>query len=173
MAPSAPENQNKRAAKLPPFHFHDDQGLPMGIAFDYVTHIAANLGLELEVQADLPWPEVLSRIQNGELDVIACSAKSTDREEYLLFTQPHLSFPMVIISRNDSPFFSGLKDLHGVKVALIERNIISDWLKQDRIDVVPHTVGYPLEGLKAVSWASPMPISGIWRQAAISSAKTV
>ena len=104
--------------------------------------------------ANLPWPEVLENAENKQLDLIACSAKSADREEYLLFTDPFLSFPLVIISRDDSPFIGGIKDLNNLKVALIEKNITTDWLKEDDIDVISFKVSTPLEALDAVSIGS-------------------
>ncbi|MBF9017926.1 MULTISPECIES: transporter substrate-binding domain-containing protein [unclassified Oceanispirochaeta] len=136
---------------FPPFHSFDEQENPQGIAADYIRIIFDNLGIELEVQPNLPWPEVLKRSRNKELDIIACSAKSADREEYLLFTNPHLSFPLVIISREDSPFIADLNDLTNMKVALLNQNIITDWLKRDGIEVTPYPAESPLDALKAVS----------------------
>ena len=105
---------------FPPFHSYDEEGLAQGIASDYINILFENLGIKIEIQANLPWPEVLDRAKNKELDVIACSAKSADREEYLLFAEPHLSFPMIIISRNDSPFIGELKDLNSREVAIVD-----------------------------------------------------
>ena len=97
------------------------------------------------------WPEVLEKTEQKDIDLIACSAKSSEREEYLLFTEPQLTFPLVIISRDDAPFIGGSDDLIGLKVALVEKNIITDWLVSDGIDVDAYTVKSPLEALESVS----------------------
>ena len=106
---------------FPPFYFYNEEGLPQGIAADYIEILLGNLGVDMVVQSDLMWPEVLEKAENHELDLIACSARSEEREGFLLFSAPHLSYPLVIISRNDSPFIGGLKDLYNLKVALIEK----------------------------------------------------
>jgi ABC-type amino acid transport substrate-binding protein len=136
---------------FPPFHSYDEKGTPTGIAADYIEILCENLGIDLIIQANLPWPDVLNRSRDKELDVIACSAKSADREKYLLFTNPQLSFPLVIISRDDSPFIADLNDLTHMKVALLNKNIITDWLERDRIDVTPYPADSPLDALRSVS----------------------
>ncbi|MDC7231895.1 MAG: transporter substrate-binding domain-containing protein [Spirochaetales bacterium] len=136
---------------FPPFHAYTEKGMSEGIASDYVDLILSSLDVEVISVPDLPWPEVLKRTRDKELDLIACSGKSPDREEYLLFTEPHLSFPLIIITREDAPFISGLQDLTDRKVALLPQNIISDWLETDGIEVIPFSADSPLKALEAVS----------------------
>lgn len=136
---------------FPPFHFFDGQGAVKGMAFDYLSLIADQIGVKMEVEKDLPWGQVLKKIKEGEIDIIACAAKTTERETYLLFSRPYLSFPLVIISRKDSPFIGGPSDLRGMKVAMVADNFVGDWLKSEASGATPHFVGSPLEALKAVS----------------------
>ncbi len=137
---------------FPPFHYFEKDGALKGMSADYIRIILKSLGVEADIQADLPWPEVLKRAQNREIDLISCSAISTDRKAYLSFSQPYLSFPLVIISRKDSPFIGGLDDLHGKSVAVIKRVTTYEWLKRDKIKIVPQFVNTPLEKLEAVSF---------------------
>lgn len=137
---------------FPPFHYYDEDGTLKGMSADYVRLILESLGVRMEIQKDLPWPEVLRRAQNREIDLISCSAITVDREAYLSFSQPYLSSPLVIIGRKDAPFIGGLEDLHGKKVAVIKRVSTYEWLKRDNIDIVPHIVNSPLQALEAVSY---------------------
>ncbi len=139
---------------FPPFHFYSEEGKAEGIAADYIRYILANIGVEIETLSDLPWPEVLSKAENKELDLIACSAKSPDREKYLLFSDAFLSFPLVIISSDDSPFIGGLKDLYDLRVALVKGNIVYEWLKEDEIEVIPRFAENPHDALEMVSSGS-------------------
>lgn len=136
---------------FPPFHYFNDNSIAEGIASEYMKVLFHNLNIEMITEPDLSWPEVLNRTKEKELDIISCSAKSVDREEYLLFTTPHLSFPLIIISRDDSPFIGGLEDLENLNVALVRKNIISDWLERDNITVNPYPTENPMESLEAVS----------------------
>ncbi|MGD9732718.1 MAG: transporter substrate-binding domain-containing protein [Desulfamplus sp.] len=136
---------------FPPFSFFDDNDAATGIAYDYLTLIMGQLGIRLEIEKALPWKDVLSKAKADELDIISCVAKAPDREEYLLFSKPYLSFPLVIISRKESQFIGGLEDLTGLKVAMVKQNVVYEWLNRDKIDVVYYFQESALECLKAVS----------------------
>ena len=136
---------------FPPFHYFEKDGTVKGIASDYIRFIMERLGVEIEIPRALPWPEVLRKARQKEIDVISCAAKSAEREAYLSFSNPYLTFPLVIISRRDGPFISGIDDLKGIKVSLIKKVSTHEWLKRDKIDAIPHFVNTPLEALKAVS----------------------
>ncbi len=120
-----------------PFHYFDDQGQLKGISADYIFAIMSKLGIKLEVQKDLPWSEVLNRAKAGKIDLIPCAAKTLDREAYLNFSTPYLSFPLVILTSKDAPYIGGIEDLHGKKLAVIQKNAAYIWLKKDKIKFEP------------------------------------
>ncbi|MBD3308695.1 transporter substrate-binding domain-containing protein [candidate division KSB3 bacterium] len=136
---------------FPPFQYVAEDGTVAGMASDYIRLISERLGVRMEVETQLLWPEVLQKAQERTLDVISCAAKTAERETYLTFTSPYLSFPMVIISRKDAPFIGGLQDLHGLRVAFIRRASTYEWFQRDQIEAIPYVVDSPLEALEAVS----------------------
>ena len=136
---------------FPPFHFYDEQGNLKGICADYLFSIMDDLGIQLDIQRDLPWPTVLDKARSGEIDMIPCAARTADREAYLDFSTPYLSFPLVIISQKDSPFIGGIEDLHGKKLAVIQKNATTAWLERDGIQYEPVLVESPLKRIEAVS----------------------
>jgi two-component system sensor histidine kinase EvgS len=121
------------------------------MASDYLNFLTEQLNIDVEIVSNIPWPEVLKRTRQKEIDVIPCAAKSAERETYLSFSEPYLSFPFVIVGRKDGPFIGGIDDLEGKKISFVEKVITQDWLKQDGITIIPHVVNSPLEALKAVS----------------------
>ena len=136
---------------FPPFHYFDENGKANGIASEYFNRILDIIGIQAEIISDLPWPEVLAGAQSKDIDIITCAAQSEDRESYLAFSQPYLSYPMVIITRLDAPFISGLDDLHGRTIAFIRGVSTYDWVLSDKPSVNPYFVNTPLDALKAVS----------------------
>lgn len=136
---------------FPPFQYFDQDGTFKGMGSDYVFHIAKMVGLEVEVAEKQPWPEILKKIKNREIDLLTCAARTAERSNFLLFTKPHFSFPLIIISRKDAPFIAGLQSLHGKKIAITKKISTVEWLKRDKINTVPHYVNSPLDALKAVS----------------------
>jgi len=136
---------------FPPFHYFEKNGDLKGISADYIIMIMDQLGVTVEVQKDLPWPEVLKKARSGEIDLIPCIAKTSEREAFLSFSSPYLSFPLVIISRKDSFFIGGIEDLHDKKLAIINKVSTNEWLKRDGIQFFPYYVDSPLKGLESVS----------------------
>ena len=139
---------------FPPFLFLNANGDLQGISADYIKLISKRLGISIKIAGNLPWHEVLNKAQMGEIDLIVCLAKIKEREAYLRYSSPYLSFPLVIISRKDAPFIGGIEDLHNKKVALVKKNITLVWLKNDGVDFIPHEVQSPLKGLEAVSYGN-------------------
>ena len=137
---------------FPPFHFFDKKNNLKGISADYIISIMKQLGVKINVQANLPWPVVLKRAESGEIDLIPCIAKTDVREKFLSFSTPYLSFPLVIISKKDMPFIGGVEDLYGKKLATIQKISTVEWLERDGINFIPHYVKSPLKGLEAVSF---------------------
>jgi len=63
--------------KFPPFHFFNEDGVPLGIALIMSVFFFQNLDIQLDIQSDLSWSEILNNTKNKELDLISCSAKSS------------------------------------------------------------------------------------------------
>ncbi len=136
---------------FPPFYYYAKDGQPHGMAWDYLQIILEYLNINVEIMGDLPWPDVLAGAQARQIDLIACTAKTVERAAYLNFSNPTMSFPLVIITRTDAPFIGGLHDLIGKKVAFVRGIAAYEWLKQDKIAVIPYFVNSPLAGFTAVS----------------------
>jgi len=136
---------------LPPFQYLDSDGSFVGMASDYMEAIAELAGFQVEVVSGIPWTEILDKIEHREIDVLSCAASTPEREGYLLFTSPHITFPLIIVSKKDSPFISGIESLHGKRVAFVKNTITRQMLEGKHIDFVPHVVATPLDALREVS----------------------
>jgi len=137
---------------FPPFHYYDQKGLLKGISADYIFSILSSLGIELLIDKNIPWTEVLKKAKDGRIDLIPCIAKTPKRESYLIFSRPYLSFPMIIITRNNSSFVGGIEDLRSKTLAFVRNIYAIDYLKQSNIDFIPYYVKTPFESLEAVSF---------------------
>lgn len=134
-----------------PFEYYDKDGTYMGMVSDYI-HILRDLtGVSLEVVPDLSWSEVIAKGKARELDVFTCVVKTAERETYMNFTDPYLSFPCVIITRKQAPFIGGLRDLYGKKIAVEKDYFIHESLQVDHPAINLHVVESTPEALEAVS----------------------
>ena len=107
----------------PPFEFIVD-GVYQGIGAEFIRHLESQLGVKMAPVADQTWSEVLTLIQQRQLDVLPAAAATPARREYLLFTEPYLIYPMVIITRDDAVPVAQLDELSGQPVGVV-RNYYS------------------------------------------------
>ncbi len=111
----------------PPFEFINPDKSYAGMASDYMRLLSAKLGVEMELVHGQSWPQTLEAAQAGRVDLLACVSQTPQREKYLNFTKPYLKFPMVIATRTDAPFITGLEDLAG-KAVVVGRGHASEEL---------------------------------------------
>ncbi|MFH2092352.1 MAG: transporter substrate-binding domain-containing protein [Pseudomonadota bacterium] len=136
---------------FPPFHYYQEDGTLKGMASDYIHLIFKYLDIQPQIRSNMEWINVLKEAEAQKIDLISCSAKTIDREKYLTFSAPYLSFPLVIVTKTDARFIGGLDDLHSKTVTFVKGNAAYDWIRRDNIRVLPNFVKTPLDGLKAVS----------------------
>lgn len=101
----------------PPFSFPDNQGRFSGIDADILALLSRRLGVKFEFMPSRDWSEAYARAVRGEIDVLAGTARTPERERWFHFTSPYIEFPVGIITRNDTAFLWSEYDLIGRTVA--------------------------------------------------------
>jgi len=134
-----------------PTEFVSRDGAYLGIASDMVRFVSDRLGINFEVQKGLTWAQVIEKAKEREIDVLPCVARTRDREKYLLFTSPYLNVPVVIVTRNDSPYIGGTDDLRGRTLAVVKGYQLHERLARDHPDIGLLVVNSTKEALHAVS----------------------
>jgi PAS domain S-box-containing protein len=135
----------------PPYEFVDAAGRYSGIAADYVALLRERLGIDMEVQPGLSWEQVLTRLENKELDVSPAITKTPERSRFLLFTQPHVKYSVAIVTQLAHPGVDGLAALAGKNVALVKGYAFTELALASQPDINPVYVDTILEGLNKVS----------------------
>ncbi len=135
----------------PPFEFFDAARTYSGISSGYVRLLNDKLNLNMKPVSDIGWYEVMQRARKGGVDVLPCVAKTPEREKFLRFTKPYLSFPMVIVTRQDSAFISEVSGFEDGKVAVVKGYATQEYLERDYPDRKFYLAGDIDEALKAVS----------------------
>ena len=114
---------------FPPIEEIDARGAYHGIAADYVRLIESKLGIRFSVINLETWDAVLEAARMRHVDLLPAAANTPRRQEFLLFSSPHLVLPGVIITRSNVPGDLSLTDLYGKKVA-----VVSGYLWQELIE---------------------------------------
>lgn len=115
----------------PPFQFTNKEGGSSGIANDYLTLMGKKLGISIEPVLTKSWNQSQNMLKRREADMLAVAAETPDRKKYLLFTDPYVEFPDVIVIRNNGPKIATLDQLKGKTLATIPGFAINDFLREN------------------------------------------
>ncbi len=100
----------------PPFEIYNNDTYS-GIIAEYVKVIERETGVIMKPIPLESYHEAVTKLKQGEINVIPEIGKNKEREQYLKFTEPYLRDPQVIVTRYDFGFISGLSDLTGKTVS--------------------------------------------------------
>jgi len=134
-----------------PVEFLDEAGNPQGISVVYLQRLEKLLGLRIEWVQGLAWTEAKQRLADGGLDVLPTMAVTPDRQRSIHFTEPYLSFPVVIFSAADVAYLGDPRALAGKTVAIVQGEAIQDWLRRDWPQLALLPVANAQEALRKVA----------------------
>jgi ABC-type amino acid transport substrate-binding protein len=119
---------------FPPYQWVEQENTApvfKGVVSDYVKILEDRLHIKLQIVFGIPFNQALERGKQGEIDLFPCLAATAERETFLLFTSPYISYPSVIITKENAPFIGGLEDLRGRKVAAVKGQVVHTKLTKD------------------------------------------
>jgi two-component sensor histidine kinase/ABC-type amino acid transport substrate-binding protein len=133
----------------PPFGFVKE-GHFTGISADYINYIAEMLGVKFETAKLESWQATMEAARNGEVDLLSSIVPTSQREAFLTFTKPYLSYSMAIVTLEDVPFIADMDSLDFERIAVTASSTAHDLLinNHPRYEIVP--VKNVNEGLIAV-----------------------
>ena len=118
-----------------PFEYIDDEHAYVGMAAEYINLVSEKLAIEFDVEKEKPWAEVVNMVKRGELDMFSCVVSTAQRREYLNFTRPYLSFPMVIVTSDQVAYVNGIKDLRNETVAVVDGYATHDLMEKNHPEI--------------------------------------
>lgn len=134
----------------PPFNYNEG-GRAKGFSIDYMNLVASKAGLDIEYMSGPTRGEFLQQLRKKELDVMLNIVKTPEREKYVLFTEPYVTNPNVIVSLKERPV-SKLEELSGKRAAISKGCFYEELLKRDFPKIELLVVKNMDEVLKAVTF---------------------
>ena len=119
----------------PPFEYRDENGHYQGLAADYVRLIQDRLGIKIKLIEPASWGQVLEQARNSQLDLIPGVMSTPERQNFLAFTRPYIDFPMVILAHEGGTRPRTLKELYGLKIAVVENYAPHELLRTHHPDL--------------------------------------
>jgi polar amino acid transport system substrate-binding protein len=113
-----------------PFEALTSSGLHQGIFNDLVAALMQKLGRTTTLIHTANWEESLTTIRAGRCDMISGAAITPERSEYLDFTRPLLSEPLVVATRTDNGFDGDLQHYSKQKFVMISGHAAIELLRR-------------------------------------------
>jgi two-component system, NarL family, sensor histidine kinase EvgS len=135
----------------PPFSYLNERQEYQGIDAEFVQVLCNRVGLKMQVVPTSSWSETMVNVREGKVDVLPGTAVTPERELYVVFTEPYLTYVVAIITRAENPFLTRLSDLKGKRVALPKGYVTTTNLLRDYPGVVPVFADRPEDSLILVA----------------------
>ncbi len=135
----------------PPFEFVDENGVFSGMSSDYIRLVGERLGITMEMVPGLSWAKVISGLKERSLDFSPAVIVTPERETFMNFSGSYMTFPVVIVTRDNYPFVAGLEDLSGSKTALVKEFAVTNTIKEEYPGIIANMVETPLQALQSVA----------------------
>lgn len=133
----------------PPFSFLDEFNNPTGFNIELAKAVAEVMGFDVKFQLD-SWHQVVSKLENKEIDGIAGMFHSDLRLEKFAFTARHSVASGDIFTRDDL-FLNSIEDLEGAKVVVQANDIVYESLLKEDLNIDFIEVATITEALKYIA----------------------
>ena len=134
----------------PPYEIYENEEYK-GIVGDYVKILEREIGIKIKPIPDITWKETVEGLKSGVVDFTVCAGITDERKEYLNFTKPYISSPMVIMTRKMGDFVGGLNDLNGKRIALPNNYYTAEIISKDYPNIIIDYKDGIEESIRAVS----------------------
>jgi PAS domain S-box-containing protein len=126
---------------FPPIESIDSNGEYTGIAADFMQLVQKETGINFQVIPCNNWDEVLEKARSKKIDALPAAAQTPERSKYLLYADPHIVLPGVIITRAKVKGTITLKDLLAMRVSVVRSYVWQEFLEADfpgiQLDLTP------------------------------------
>ena len=117
---------------FPPFGSITENHEYIGFSADIMRIVEYRLGIEFNIEKDVPWNETMDMARAGKIDMISALVNSKQRQKFLEFTPAYITNPTIIINDGEANGYIGsLKNLKWKKVAIESGSYSASVLAQE------------------------------------------
>jgi len=135
----------------PPYSFRDIDSTYSGISKEFMDRISEMTGLRFEVIPNFSWAEILDGASKDQIDLIPNIVRTEEREQWLLFSEPYIESPLVVITQQNNYDIRSPDALKGKKLAAVFNYGSSQKVIEEIPDIHPSYYNSVLEALISVS----------------------
>ena len=112
-----------------PIEWRAEDGTMRGISIDYLRRMETMLGIRFELDPEPSWQRQIGKAHERGIDLFACLGDTPQRHEFLAFSEPYITFPIVIFAK-DGTYIHDLGDLAQQVVAVQQDYAEEELLRQ-------------------------------------------
>jgi polar amino acid transport system substrate-binding protein len=101
-----------------------------GIASDFIAIFQRALGIPIDLVITENWQQSLDFARQRQCDILSLAMATPERLEYMNFTQPYLSLPLVLATRQEHSFVSDVTLLTEQPLGIVAGYAFSELLRQ-------------------------------------------
>lgn len=116
-----------------PYHYLGQGQQAVGMDIDILQTLAAELNCELQLEQDT-WTALLTKLRDGELDLLPGASRSSERENYAWFSEPYRQEQFVLYTRSDTNL--DFADIPSLLAAGHKIGLVSDYYYGEEIDAL-------------------------------------
>jgi len=135
-----------------PVEFLTDDDSYRGMSADYIAILENLLEVKFVMVKTSSWDEALELARDGLVDILPAVARTKQRDEYLIFTEPYLELPAVVIAGDDVVEGIEIEKLMNRKIAVVSGYAWADWITTLYPQTPLLTVPDIISALEAVSF---------------------
>lgn len=106
-----------------------EKGEHIGMSADYFLHFQKVINTPIDLIQTKTWLESLEYGKNKKCDIFSLVMPTPERREYLAFTQPYLSVPLVIATKLDQPFINTIPNVIDKQIGIVKGYAYGELLK--------------------------------------------
>ena len=138
--------------EYPPFSFLDTQGMPVGLAYDYLRLIESKIGTRFKERQFSSLDAIFGKVRAGEVSIVNAVTKTAERSQFLTFSEPFIVVPNVILMRKDRTDPLRESNLAGLTVSLVKNYAVTEYLLRKLPGLIPDIVTDDRSALLNVSF---------------------
>ena len=119
-----------------PIAFQNRQGQYSGISINYIRQVEGLLGVDFVIEDDGVWSQLLQKAKDKEIDMFSSIAPTSQRREFLRFTEPYIRLPNMIFVGEGAGLLRSLDDLRGRRVSVGEGFAIEESMRRDFPEII-------------------------------------
>jgi signal transduction histidine kinase len=122
----------------------------VGIVADYMKDFEKKIGIPITLVETKNWTQSLEYAENRNCDILSLVMDTKNRREYMNFTKPYITAPLVLVTKRNVSFINDLNSLENRKIGIQKDFSYNEIIRQNYPNLQVVDVDHLRDGLKKV-----------------------